>query len=84
VDVAEFNAAVKRAATAPAGSEKRVDALRAAIGLYRGDLLEPPSPEMQQLLAGMQGHPAAMDAFVSVTAGTLSPGEFFASVSNPV
>jgi hypothetical protein len=46
--------------------------------------LEPPSPEMQQLLAGMPGDQAAMDAFVSVTAGTLSPGEFFAPVSNPV
>jgi flavin-dependent dehydrogenase len=46
--------------------------------------LEPPSPEMQQLLAGMPGDQAAMDAFVSVTAGTLTPGEFFASVSNSV
>jgi 2-polyprenyl-6-methoxyphenol hydroxylase-like FAD-dependent oxidoreductase len=45
--------------------------------------VEPPSPEMQQLFAGMQGDQAAMDAFVSVTAGSLSPGEFFASVSSP-
>jgi 2-polyprenyl-6-methoxyphenol hydroxylase-like FAD-dependent oxidoreductase len=46
--------------------------------------LEPPPLEMQQLLAGIQGDHAAMDAFVSVTAGTLSPDELFASVSDPV
>ncbi len=39
--------------------------------------LEPPPPEMQQLLAGIAGNQDAMDAFVSVTAGTLSPVDFF-------
>jgi flavin-dependent dehydrogenase len=39
--------------------------------------LEPPPPEMQQLLASMQGNQSAMDAFVSVIAGTLPPAEFF-------
>jgi flavin-dependent dehydrogenase len=39
--------------------------------------LEPPPPEMQQLLAAIAGNHAAMNAFVSVTAGTLSPAEFF-------
>ena len=39
--------------------------------------LEPSPPEMQQLLAAMAGKPRAMDAFVSVVAGTLSPAEFF-------
>jgi flavin-dependent dehydrogenase len=39
--------------------------------------LEPPPPEMQQLLAAMAGNQAAMDAFVSITAGTVSPAEFF-------
>jgi flavin-dependent dehydrogenase len=39
--------------------------------------LEPPPPDMQQLLAGIAGNQAAMDAFVSVTAGTLAPNEFF-------
>lgn len=39
--------------------------------------LEPPPPDMQQLLAAMVGNQTAMDVFVSVTAGTLSPGEFF-------
>lgn len=39
--------------------------------------LEPPPPEMQQLLAGIAGNQDAMDAFVSVTAGTLSPADFF-------
>jgi flavin-dependent dehydrogenase len=39
--------------------------------------LEPPPPEVQQLLAAIAGNQPAMDAFVSVTAGTLSPGDFF-------
>jgi 2-polyprenyl-6-methoxyphenol hydroxylase-like FAD-dependent oxidoreductase len=39
--------------------------------------LEPPPPEMQQLFAAMQGNQDAMDDFVSVIAGTLSPTEFF-------
>jgi flavin-dependent dehydrogenase len=38
--------------------------------------LEPPPPEMQQLLAAVHGNQEAMDAFVSVTAGTMSPAEF--------
>ena len=32
---------------------------------------------MQQLLAAIQGNQAAMDDFVSVNAGTLSPEAFF-------
>lgn len=40
--------------------------------------LEPPPPEMQHLLGAVAGNPAAMDAFVSVIAGTLSPVDFFA------
>jgi 2-polyprenyl-6-methoxyphenol hydroxylase-like FAD-dependent oxidoreductase len=40
--------------------------------------LEAPPPEMQQLLAAVAGNPAAMDAFVSMNAGTLSPAVFFA------
>jgi flavin-dependent dehydrogenase len=39
--------------------------------------LEPPPPEMQQLLAAIAGNQAAMDDFVSVNAGTLSPEAFF-------
>ena len=39
--------------------------------------LEPPPPEMQQLLGAVSGSQPAMDAFVSVTAGTLSPVDFF-------
>ena len=39
--------------------------------------LEPPPPEMQQLFGAMAGNQDAMDAFVSVTAGTMSPVEFF-------
>ncbi len=40
--------------------------------------LEQPPPEMQQLLGAVHGNQDAMDAFVSVTAGTVSPDEFFA------
>ena len=39
--------------------------------------LEPPPPEMQQLLGAVHGDQNAMDAFVSITAGTMSPIEFF-------
>jgi 2-polyprenyl-6-methoxyphenol hydroxylase-like FAD-dependent oxidoreductase len=39
--------------------------------------LEPPPPEMQQLLGAVHGNREAMDAFVSVVAGTVSPAEFF-------
>jgi len=40
--------------------------------------LEPPPPEMQQLLGAVHGNADAMDAFVSVLAGSLSPVDFFA------
>ncbi len=40
--------------------------------------LEPPPPEMQQLLGAMAGNQAAMDGFVSVVAGSVSPVDFFA------
>jgi flavin-dependent dehydrogenase len=40
--------------------------------------LEPPPPELQQLLAAIAGNQPAMDGFVSLFAGTLSPAEFFA------
>ena len=39
--------------------------------------MEPPPPEMQQLLGAVHGNQEAMDAFVSITAGTVSPAEFF-------
>jgi len=39
--------------------------------------LEPPPPEMQQLLGAVYGNEDAMDAVASVTAGTISPVEFF-------
>jgi flavin-dependent dehydrogenase len=39
--------------------------------------LDPPPPEMQHLLAAAQGNQAAMDAFVSIVAGTMSPADFF-------
>lgn len=39
--------------------------------------LEPPPEEMAQLIGSLHGNQAAMDAFVSVTTGALSPAEFF-------
>jgi 2-polyprenyl-6-methoxyphenol hydroxylase-like FAD-dependent oxidoreductase len=39
--------------------------------------LEPPPPELEQLLGAVAGNPQAMDGFVSVVAGSLSPGDFF-------
>jgi hypothetical protein len=40
--------------------------------------LEPPPPELQQLLAAMHGNQEAMDGFARVNAGVTSPTEFFA------
>ena len=40
--------------------------------------LEPPPPEMQQLLAAIHGNRKSMDGFARMNAGTISPAEFFA------
>jgi flavin-dependent dehydrogenase len=40
--------------------------------------LEPPPPELKQLLGAVHGNQEAMDAFARVNAGTTSPAEFFA------
>ncbi len=39
--------------------------------------LEPPPPELQQLLAAMAGNQDAMDGFAQVNGGVTSPAEFF-------
>jgi 2-polyprenyl-6-methoxyphenol hydroxylase-like FAD-dependent oxidoreductase len=39
--------------------------------------LEPPPPQLQQLLAATAGDHEASDAFVRVAAGAMSPAEFF-------
>lgn len=39
--------------------------------------LAPPPPELAELLAAMAGHQEAMDQFVSVIAGSVSPAVFF-------
>jgi flavin-dependent dehydrogenase len=39
--------------------------------------LEPPPPEMQQLLGAMHGNQEAMDGFARVNAGVTSPADFF-------
>ena len=43
--------------------------------------LEPPPPEMQQLLGAVSQSPSAMDGFARVAAGVTSPAEFFSSPS---
>jgi 2-polyprenyl-6-methoxyphenol hydroxylase-like FAD-dependent oxidoreductase len=40
--------------------------------------LEPPPPEMQQILGAVAGNQEAMDQFARVNAATMSPAEFFA------
>ena len=45
--------------------------------------LEPPPPAMQQILASAYGNQRAMDAFVSMMAGTLPVQEFFAGQQAP-
>jgi 2-polyprenyl-6-methoxyphenol hydroxylase-like FAD-dependent oxidoreductase len=40
--------------------------------------LEPPPPEMQQLIAAIHGNRKAMDGFARMNAGTISPAQFFA------
>jgi 2-polyprenyl-6-methoxyphenol hydroxylase-like FAD-dependent oxidoreductase len=43
--------------------------------------LEPPPPELQQLLAAIHGNQEAMDGFARVNAGVTSPAEFFSQVN---
>jgi len=40
--------------------------------------LEPPSAEMQQLIGAIYGNQKAMNQFIQMNAGTISPAEFFA------
>jgi 2-polyprenyl-6-methoxyphenol hydroxylase-like FAD-dependent oxidoreductase len=40
--------------------------------------LEPPPPEMRQLFAAVAGNQAAMNGFVQMNAGTISPAQFLA------
>lgn len=42
---------------------------------------QPPPPEMQQLLGAIYGKQKAMDGFVQMNAGTISPAEFGATDS---
>jgi 2-polyprenyl-6-methoxyphenol hydroxylase-like FAD-dependent oxidoreductase len=43
--------------------------------------LEPPPPEMQQMIGAIHGNQTAMDAFAQMNAGTVSPMEFGAIVA---
>jgi 2-polyprenyl-6-methoxyphenol hydroxylase-like FAD-dependent oxidoreductase len=46
--------------------------------------LEPPPPEMQQLIGAIYGNQRAMDGFAQMNAGTISPVEFGAMASGAV
>jgi hypothetical protein len=43
--------------------------------------LEPPPPDLQQLLGAVHGNREAMDGFCRVNAGVTSPAEFFAEAN---
>ena len=43
--------------------------------------LEPPPPEMQQLFGAIHGNQKAMDGFVQMNAGTISPAQFLSPES---
>jgi 2-polyprenyl-6-methoxyphenol hydroxylase-like FAD-dependent oxidoreductase len=43
--------------------------------------LEPPPPELQQLLGAVHGSQEAMDGFARVNAGVTSPAEFFSEAN---
>jgi flavin-dependent dehydrogenase len=47
------------------------------LAMYEFITLEPPPPELQQLLGAVHGNQAAMDGFARVNAGVTSPTEFF-------
>jgi len=44
--------------------------------------LEPPPAHMQRLFASIAGNQNAMDRFVQMNAGTISPAEFFSASSS--
>lgn len=64
---------------AMADYQTRRDAQVLAMYKFTTELatLEPPPPELQQLLAAMPGNQEAMDGFARVNAGVTSPAEFF-------
>jgi 2-polyprenyl-6-methoxyphenol hydroxylase-like FAD-dependent oxidoreductase len=75
---------------AMAGYQRARDARVTPIYEFTTQLatLEPPPPEMQELLGAVAHSQPAMDGFVSVVAGSLPPADFFApehvrSVMNP-
>ncbi len=43
--------------------------------------LQPPKPEMQQLMGAVHGNRRAMDGFVQVFAGVISPAEYFSEAN---
>jgi 2-polyprenyl-6-methoxyphenol hydroxylase-like FAD-dependent oxidoreductase len=58
--------------------DRDLDVLAMYDFTYMLAALEPPPPDLQQLLAAVHGNQWAMDAFAQTNAGTLSPGKFFA------
>jgi flavin-dependent dehydrogenase len=66
-------------AAAMAGYQRARDAAAGAIYGFTSELatLAPPPAEMQALIGAIAGNQPAMDDFVSLTAGTVSPAVFF-------
>jgi 2-polyprenyl-6-methoxyphenol hydroxylase-like FAD-dependent oxidoreductase len=64
---------------AMADYQERRDAQVLAMYEFTTELatLEPPPPELQQLLGAMPGNQEAMDGFARVNAGVTSPAQFF-------
>ena len=62
-----------------AGYQVRRDAQVLAMYEFTTQLatLEPPPPELAQVLGAMPGNQEAMDGFARVNAGVTSPAEFF-------
>jgi 2-polyprenyl-6-methoxyphenol hydroxylase-like FAD-dependent oxidoreductase len=67
------------AAAAMADYQRSRDAAAGPIYGFTSELatLAPPPPEMQALIGVIAGNQPAMDDFVSLNAGTVSPAEFF-------
>ena len=84
---AEFCAAAVREALSGAATDQAMgryqsarDQVAAPMYAYTCELaaMQPPPPEMQQLIAALQGNRQGMDDFARMYAGTISPADFLA------
>jgi 2-polyprenyl-6-methoxyphenol hydroxylase-like FAD-dependent oxidoreductase len=87
--IAESLAAERGYDAAMAGYQATRDARVSSMYELTLDLaaLQPPPPELAQMLSSIQGDQQAMDAFARMNAGVMAPEEFFAgaaAASSPV